>query len=192
MTRTIEEITEILAGAYDLLKHAERQLKGTTGKDAKPGLKKEFFDEATKAQKDTLAQKSVVIDIDDFTKARERVLKLNPGWVITGDSGHPDGGWQFGLEEDPVYKPYTYVNPSIKKTFTKQVVNGSPYLDDEELREADADLWEQVSVPTRVLRPLEDLTPEQLVQVQEFIYPGKPIIKLAPVRNAKPDELADE
>jgi hypothetical protein len=43
--------------------------------------------------------------------------------------------------------------------------------------------------PERVLRPLNELEPELLAEIQPYIYYSKPSVKLAAPRKAKPEEL---
>ncbi len=136
----------------------------------------------------SLAQKTYEVEGRDLGDAMRHAEKYNPGWrVISGEAR--DGKWNIHLEEDPVFKPFTYVNKVDKRVWQKQIVNSSPMLDDEELKERDYDLWYRVTESTRVFKPLEELKPNDLADLQKFMYPGLLQVKLAQPRKAKPEEL---
>lgn len=186
-----DTLTRELGKAYDAQKKAEKELKGDDSKkkDRSPGLKERFFHEATQEAMASLAQKTYIgglggSEFDAFTLAE----KYSPGWRAVSAEITSEG-WRVLLEEDPAFKPFTYVNKEDKRVWGKQIVRSSPMLDDEELKNKDPDLWKRVTKPARVMRPLEELKPNDLAELQGFMYPGLLQVKLAPPRKAKPEEL---
>jgi len=88
---------------------------------------------------------------------------------------------------------FEYVNRHDGYVYSRQMNVGSPTLDDERLQKEDPQLWEDITYipePERTLRPLEDLTPEQLARIGDYLLKGKSVAKLAAPRKAKPEELA--
>lgn len=190
------DLTHNLGKAYDAQKSAEKELKGDKKNS---GLKQDFFNEATKKTMASLAQKTYDT-CNPGSKDRAYFLaeRYNPGWrSISAETYSLDGtsvtpirlGWRVILEEDPAFKPFTYVNKVDKRVWQKQITSSSPMLDDEELKIQDPDLWYRVTEPTRVLKPLEELKPDELAELQGFMYPGPLQVKLAQPRKAKPEEL---
>jgi len=98
------------------------------------------------------------------------------------------------LEEDAALKPFTYVNKSDGNVYRRDVVEGSPTLDDEGVREELPELWNEITeeVTERRLKPLDQLTPEQAEALRPYIAMPKPQVKLGAPRPAKPEELDAE
>lgn len=119
-------------------------------------------------------------------------LRDHPTYRLVHEKPLEDGGWLILLEENPEYKPYMFINATDKMVYQRQVVEGGLELDDEAIKKDDPKLYKEITEPTRVLRPLEDLTPEQLAAVAEYTYPGKPTVKLPAPRQAKEEELEDD
>lgn len=149
MSDQLTELTEELGKVYDTYKEHEVKLNGKKGKDSEPGLKKEFFREATQAQNSTLAEKTASVEATSWDEARSLVIRLNPTWKIY-DEGITIGGnekdiYTFILQENPEFKPFTFINKKTKRVWTKQVVETAPSLDDERLMREDPDLWKEVT-----------------------------------------------
>lgn len=179
------ELTSKLGSAYDAYKAAEKNL----GTSKSPAVKQEFFDEATKAvASETLATKTVVVEAESSAEASAEATRRNPRWEVSAVAEHEDS-YSVALTENPKYKPYTFVNKEDKRVWKKSVVDGSPTLDEEALQASDPELWDRVTVSVRQLLPLEELDPSDLAQLESYIYPGKPIIKLDSPRKAKSEEL---
>lgn len=102
-----------------------------------------------------------------------------------------EGGYQVILEEDPEYRPFSYVNKTSGRVFQRIISEGSPVLDDEALKEENPELWEAITeeIITRELKPLTDLTPEQIEELEPYISMPKPQARLAAPRVAKNEEL---
>lgn len=89
-------------------------------------------------------------------------------------------------------EPFEYVNKQDGMIYSRQISKAAPSLDDDRLREEDPELWEQITYipePQRTLRPLEDLSPEQLAKVGEYLVAGKVTTKLSAPKKAKPEDL---
>lgn len=122
------------------------------------------------------------------------------------------------LVENPAYAAFTYVNRDLGMIFQKQVSAGSIYVDDERLQEENPQLWHKVTVipnadvirnviyecggdvdqfeglwytyqGPRELKDLSTLDADTLAALSEYIYQGKPTVKLAAPRKAKDEEL---
>jgi hypothetical protein len=87
---------------------------------------------------------------------------------------------------------FVFVNDEDGMVYQKQVVSGPVMFDDERFEKDHPMLYHVVThvpEPKRELRPLEDLSDEQIAIIQDYIYEGKPVIKLAAPRKAKEDEI---
>lgn len=186
---SLEILIREISASYFSLKESKGTLEGDpkTKKNRKPGLKESFFDEATKRQW-SLAQKTFLSSIGEEDKAREEAARRNPGWLVISTSYDEDGVHVL-LREDPKYKPFSYVDKKTEMVWSKQIASGQAEYDIEKLREEDPDLWVRVSKLERVPRDFEDIDPEDLPKVQDYIYPGPLQIKLATPRKAKAEEL---
>lgn len=187
---SLDTLTRRLGRVYDNFKKAEKEL----GTSKARGVKQEFFDEATKASATTLAQRTVSIEAVRKDEAEDKAARRNPRFVvISSKEAFSDPGiWLVLMEENPALKPFRYVNKEDGRVWNKEVVDGSPVLDEEALEKADPELWERITQPKRELRPLEELDPDDLAALQEYVYPGKPIVKLAAPKQAKPEDLEDD
>jgi len=215
----LEKLTKDLGEAYDAYKAAERTFAGEDKKkkNRQTGLKEEFFDGATElVAKSTLAQKTVVVP-EGIEDQESWAARRNPRWKVLEVENN-----RVLLEEDPRFKPFTYVNRKTKRVWTRSVRDGSLLLDDNELQERDLDLWKRVTQlvnydfvcevlfhanvhasdidefidkievfcpAERALVPFENMSPDDLADVQEYMYPGSPVVSLSSPRKAKPEEL---
>lgn len=180
----LNEITEQLAEAYADWKSGEK---------AKNKFRDQFFDavNATVAE-GNLAEKYASVNAPDESAARDRLRKQNPTWLIYELRQGEGDLWEAVLTEDPSYVPFTYVNKELGLVFHKQVSSGSAFIDDERLAEEDPELYEAVTYvpePERQLKNLEDLPPELLAKIADYIYEGRPTVKLTAPRKAKDEEL---
>lgn len=189
--RPLEEATTDLGDAY-------RRWK--TGEADKEKHRKEFFAAATaEASERTLAQKTVPVEDEDVAteeEARAWLARHYPTWRVLDFDFNDDGDYLEALiEEDPQYMERVFVNPQDRKVYTKSVSVGSPLLDDDRLREEDPDLWERITEepppPPRRLLPSEKISAEDLAAMEEYMYPGKPQVKLLAPRDAKDEELKE-
>jgi hypothetical protein len=186
-----QQLAASLGDAYDAFKAAEKKFAGTKGAKAQPGLKQEFLDEATQAAaQEILATKVTSFADTTEEKALEQAKKRNPRWDVERTSYDKKRRvWLVMMKENPKYKNFTYVDKKNKRVWQKQVVDGSPWLDEVELKAKDNDLWERVSKMERVFKGIDELTPQELAEIEDYIYPGAPIVKLAAPRKAKKEEL---
>jgi len=180
----LDTVTEQLATAYKGWKSGEK---------AKNKLRDEFF-EAVDSQitNGNLAEKYSSVDAPDELSARDRFKKQNPTWVITEIRKGEGDVWEAALTENPEFVAFTYVNKDLGVVFQKQVSSGSVYIDDERLAEENPDLYEDVTFvpePERRLKDLESLPPNLLAKLADYIYEGRPTVKLAAPRKAKDEEL---
>jgi hypothetical protein len=177
------KLTARLGKRYRTFKDKER---------LKEESRKEFFEAATKeTEAEVLATKAVSITAQDSNDAQTKVGQQNPRWRVVGVTSLGGDEYRVSLEEDPQYKPFVFVNPQDGQVYRKTVQAGTPTLDDDALREDDPELWESITVPSRELKPLDELPDELIAKVQPYLYEGKPQVKLAAPRKAKPEELED-
>jgi hypothetical protein len=156
----------------------------------KTEYRKKFFELADKFQS-TLAEKVVLVAADSLANAIIEAEKLYPGWTPLSAT-QVKNGFDVHLKEDAKYKPFSYVNPDDGMIYQKQIVAGPVLLDDEKFKKDHPKLYEIVTYmpePKRELRPLDELSDEQIAILQDYIYEGKPVIKLAAPRKIKENEL---
>lgn len=178
------DITEALGESYDEWKSWEKR---------KNIRKDEFFAAATEELKDeVLSQRVETIDAGGEEQALRIAQRRYYNENIT-DIRRIEGEdrWQVVIEEDPALRPFTYINKHDGRVYSRQLVTGTPLLDDESIREEDPELWEQITeeVTERKMKSLDDMTDEELAAIQPYIYAPKPSVKLGPPRKAKPEEL---
>jgi hypothetical protein len=181
----LSSATQKLGNAYRNWKSFEKE---------KNEAKDEFFNLATEEVADGPASRVERIYGPTEGDVLGRVIQRFPAWILKECDPIEDSGYfTVLLEEDPKFHSFTFVNPEDGMVYSKQVVSGAPYLDDDLLQEMDPELYEEVTYEKveRKLRSLDELSPQQLAKVQEYIYEGKPVVKLAAPRKAKPGELAE-
>jgi hypothetical protein len=177
----LEEITKELGIAYSNAKKWDKN---------KTVYRAEFFKIAAESH-ETLAEKIVNVDAETLADAIAQAEKLYPDWTPLSAT-QVENGFDVHIKENPEFKPFTFANPEDGMVYQKQVVAGAVMFDDERFKQDYPDLYNVVTYvpePKRELRPLEDLSDEQISILQEYIYEGKPVIKLAAPRKAKEDEL---
>ena len=150
----------------------------------------EFFKEIS-SQHQVLAEKIIFVEAKNLAEATQLADKHHPTWTALS-AVQVDGGFDVRIKENPEYAPFSFINEEDGMVYQKQVVSGPVMFDDERFKEDHPDLYHVVThipEPKRELRPLEDLSDEQINILQEYVYEGKPVIKLAAPRKAKEDEL---
>lgn len=179
----LNAVTEQLAKAYDSWKSGEK---------AKNKLRDEFFEAVlAEVESRSRAEKYASVSAKNEADARDKLNKQHPTWEIE-EIRQNENQWEAVLVENPKYVAFTYVNKDLGLVFQKQVSAGSIYIDDERLAEEDPELYEQVTYipePQRELKQLETLPPDVLAKLTDYIYEGKPTIKLSAPRKAKDEEL---
>lgn len=184
-TEGLAETTARLGTEYKTWKSAEK---------AKNEAKDDFFAQATAAASEDLAQQVVefIAPCEAVTQAlvEDVTAKKHPGWVLIEWRQAPgiDGVIEAIIEEDPAFKPFTFLNEEDGQVYSRQIATGAPLLDDEALQADDPDLWLAITEEKRVLKPLDTLPDEQLAAVQKYIYFGKPTVKLAAPKKAKKED----
>jgi hypothetical protein len=177
----LEEITKELGLAHSRAKEWDK---------VKTDYRAEFFKIADESH-ETLAEKVVSVDATSLAEAISMAEQQYPGWTPLS-ANETEDGFDVRVKEDPKYKPFTFVNSEDGMVYQKQVVAGPVMFDDERFKEDYPDLYHVVTYipePKRELRPFEDLSDEQILIIQEYVYEGKPVVKLAAPRKAKEDEL---
>lgn len=177
----LEEITKELGLAYSRAKEWDK-MKGD--------YRKRFFEIANE-QHTTLAEKVVNVDAESISEAIDIAQKNYPSWTALSAT-QVEKGFDVRLKENAQFKPFTFVNPNDGMVYQKQVAAGPVMFDDERFEKDHPTLYHVVThvpEPKRELRPLEDLSDEQIAIIQDYIYEGKPVVKLAAPRKAKEDEL---
>lgn len=176
----LKEVTSELGKRYKFWKGSEKE-KNTS--------KTDFFELADEAISESeLSTQVVVYRAESEEEARKKVKTDHPVHEIK--EVQRDGkDFSFVLIEKPEYKNFTFVNPDDQMVYARQVAAGSPVLDEEAIKAEDPELYEEITEPVRVIKPLGDLETEQLAKLRDYVHPGKPIVKLAAPRKAKPEEL---
>lgn len=177
----LTKITKKLGSAYAEVKKWDK---------IKSESRKEFFD-AVSNEHETLASKIVEVEADNLAQAIELAETYNSGWVALS-AVEEGSGYSVRMQENSEFKPFTYVNHEDGMVYQKQIVAGSIMFDDERLKRDHPDIYDKVTFvpePERQLKPFEEIEDELLPILQNYIYEGKPIVKLAAPRKAKPEEL---
>lgn len=177
------EVTSRLGEAYRAWKSSEKE---------KDEYRKRFFELADEALEGTTVLERVEVEAESAEEALAQVEKRFPQWRVQDIRSLNNGWFQVIIEEDPSLRPYQFVNPDDGQVYSRQVSSGTMHLDEERLQADDPELFEAVTyIPQeRQLRSLEELEPEQVARLQEYLYEGRPRVKLAPPREAKPEEVA--
>jgi hypothetical protein len=181
MNEELINITSELGASY---KEAKKWDK------SKNECRKKFF-EIAEQQHGTLAEKIVAVSAASLGDAISQAEKLHPSWTPLSAT-ETDNGFDVRIRENPAFMPFTFVNDEDGMVYQKQVVSGPVMFDDERFEKDHPTLYHVVThvpEPKRELRPLEDLSDEQIAIIQDYIYEGKPVIKLAAPRKTKEDEI---
>lgn len=152
----------------------------------------QFFRVATeRLEGETPAQIYEQVVASDREEAIKIAQKKFPRFTVLDAIEDEYDIWRVVLEENPVYRSFSFVNPVDGMVYQRVIVEGSPMLDDERLKEEDPEFWAEIShIPQeRVMKPIEDLTQDQIAKLQEYVYTAKPTVKLAAPRKAKSEEL---
>lgn len=181
VNKELAELTQKLGTVYTEAKKWDAE---------KSAYRKKFFELVDKLQ-NTLAEKVVFVTADSLSDAITEAEKMHSGWIPLSAS-QVENGFDVHLKEDPKYKPFSYVNPDDGMVYQKQVVAGPVMFDDERFAKEHPELFEIVTYvpePKRELKPFDELSDEHLAIIQDYIYEGKPVVKLAAPRKVKEDEL---
>lgn len=181
MSKELVDITIQLGAAY-------KEAKKWDG--SKNEFRKKFFEIAEQQHK-TLAEKIVSVTAESLGDAIQQAEKLYPLWTPLSAT-ETNNGFDVRIRENPKFMPFTFVNDEDGMVYQKQVVSGPIMFDDERFKTDHPNLYHVVThipEPERELKPLEELSDEQIAIIQDYIYEGKPVIKLAAPRKAKEDEL---
>jgi hypothetical protein len=161
---------------------------------AKNELRDEFFRQVDEHLKDEVPPQIVVeFPTDNEEEALRQAQRQYVRHRVVSTS-QIEGGYQVILEENSELRPFTYINPADGKVYQRIISEGSPILDDEGIQEEKPELWQSITeeVTERRLKPLDQLTPEQLDELQPYISMPKPQPRLAAPRWAKPEELDND
>jgi hypothetical protein len=185
MSEELSDLTRRLGENYDRAKEYER---------AKNRLREEFFARVTDELSEEVAPQIVTeYETDDEEQALRQAQRQYVRHSVVATK-RTESGYQVILQEDPGLRPFQYVNPADGRVYQRIVSEGSPVLDDEAIREEKPELWEAITheVTKRELKPLENLTPEQIADLEPYIALPKPQVRLAAPRKAKPEELDND
>ncbi len=131
----------------------------------------------------------------DIDLASERILQKYPRFEIVEIRGSELKGYEAVIQEDPFYLSYTYVNLVDGMVYVRRVDDGPTLLDDERLESENPTLYKRVTYElpwgTRIPIPIDHLKVSDQKAIAEYIYTGKPIIKLPAPRKAKDEELEE-
>jgi uncharacterized membrane protein YkoI len=184
----LESLTSKLGQAYRDWKENEEK---------KNALKDQFFSLLTSTiDRQTAATQIVYVgEVADKEEAKAFALKRNPGWkVIATYMDVPKEGppvWSVSLEEDLTYKPAAYINRKEGMVYQRTVAEGATYLDDEEIRENNPELWAAITREKVIeeMIPLEELDAEIIEQLSEYVYRGAPSVRFLAPRPVREDEI---
>lgn len=182
----IDQVTRRLGEVYRNWKDSEKE---------KNKLREEFFELASQSFDDnTRATKVVHVGkIGTYDAAREYAIHKNPFWTVTEIHLEEDE-YFVRMEEDFTLKPFAFVNQEDGMVYQRTVVEGEVLLDDERMKVEDPELWKEITVEKVVeeILPFEELRPETLDKLSEYLYQGKPTVKFLAPRAAREDELERE
>lgn len=159
---------------------------------AKGDTRDEFFTAATESV--SCDERLIEIEATSKEEAIAEIEKRHPLWRVDDVRCVVDNRWEAIIIERPEFKKFTYFNPDTKMIYERQIAQGAPSLDDERLQEENPDLYARVTYvpePKRQLRPLEDLADEDLAALQDYVFEGKPSVRLASPRKASEEELSE-
>jgi hypothetical protein len=182
----VDDITRQLGEAYRAWKHAER---------VKNELRDAFFKAATEELEQEVPPQVVErVEADSEESALRVAQRRFVRHRCVDVARVSDTEYNVTLEEDASIRPFTYINPGDEYVYSRQVVEGSPILDDDGVREEHPELWEEITeeVVERRMKPMSELTPEQAEALRPYIAMPKPHVKLGAPRPAKPEELDAE
>lgn len=181
----LNDITSKLGESYDIWKDGEK---------AKNKLRDTFFNTVNRELSEQVAPQIVAeFPTEDEEDALRRAQRQYVRHRVISTS-KVEGGYQVVLEEDPELRPFSYLNKTDGRVYQRIVSEGSPVLDDDALKDENPELWEAITeeVTERKLKPLENLSPEQIEELSPYISLPKPQVRLAAPRKAKPEELDDD
>lgn len=184
VSEELTEITRKLGESYNKHKRSERE---------KNEWREAFFEQATHELQQELPPQTVAeyetSDVEDALRQAQRQYVKHTVIAVESDGNKT----RIVLEQDPAYRPFTYINPSDGQIYKKSVSEGSPVLDDEGLLERDPDLYHRVMKKEVVYTPRDfsELAPEELEELSKYITFPKPQVKLQAPRRATQEELDD-
>lgn len=183
----LDEITRGLGKEYRTWKEAEK---------AKDRYKKKFFEAINETLREEVPQQVVQkVEATDEEEALRIAQRMYPRFRTVDCQPDDDdpGQWNVILEENPELKDFAHTNKTDGNVYQRIIAEGTPSLDDEGLKDEQPALWEAITteVTTRELRPLDELTPEQVAAIQPYITMPKPQARLGAPRKAKEEELED-
>lgn len=181
----LDDVTHNLGTAYEVWKNSEK---------AKDSLKRKFFDKINEALREEVPRQVVQqVEAQDEEEALRIAQRMYPRFKTLDAQPDDEGKWNLVLEEDPELREFSYLNKTDGKVYQRIIAEGTPSLDDDGLAEEQPDLWDAITteVTTRELKPLEELTPEQVAAIQPYITMPKPQTRLGAPRRAKEEELED-
>jgi hypothetical protein len=166
--------------------------------------RKAFFELAIAANKDaTMRTKVVEIKLvgfaQDIDTATARAEQKHPRFIVKGvqetSADETSTTYKAVLEEDPQWLDFTYINKRDGNVYCRKVEDGKMHVDGDRMEEEDPELFKSVTMETwggeHIVMPFQFMDDATLNRVQPYIYQGKPVAKLSPVRAAKPEELEE-
>jgi hypothetical protein len=122
------------------------------------------------------------------------IQAIYPRWEIVKKEFNDDSEeWRILLRENPDYKNFAYLDG--KTVFQRVVSEGTPQPDLEAIREFDAELYQRITFQPRVpreLKPAEQISPEDMERIMDFMLPPRLTPTMQKPRAAKPEELGSD
>jgi hypothetical protein len=159
--------------------------------------RKEFMDAATEvAALETPARSIERVIAEDMETALRIAQRRFHNYTIVDvrrkvDDEEPS--YEVILEEDPALRPFSFVNREDGKVYSRVIVEGSPYLDDEALRVDDPELWDRITEKRIVeeIKPLDSLSDDDLAAIQPYLAMPPAQARMGKIRKAKPEDYED-
>lgn len=183
---SLDETTQDLGKWHEKWKTAEKE---------KNKLREKFFREASEELAESLPARNIEqVSAKDLEEALRIAQRRFHRYNVLDAQEAGDDLWNVVLEEDPEFKPFSYINKIDGKVYSRIVTEGTPFLDDDALRDEDPELWERITTEkvSRELRPLEDLDADDLAKMQPYLTAPKPTVRLSNPREAKQEELNED
>lgn len=160
----------------------------------KEAARKEFFSAVNQHLSGKRAEKLVEVAAPSEEQARQELERRYPAWSIDDMRVSSEGRYEAIIVENPEFQKFTFVNSEDGYVYGRSVSSGSIFLDEDRLQAENPELWERVTFvpePQRQLKSFDELSKEDLAALTDFMYEGKPSVRLLPPRKATEEELSE-
>lgn len=175
-------------------RYAKYKKESESAAEASKSARDEFLDAATEAAAMEIPARRVERVVADDMEAALRIAQRRfHNFTIIDvrrQTDDEDPGYEVILEEDPALRPFSFVNKEDGQVYSRVIVEGSPYLDDEALRKDNPELWDRITEKKVVeeIKPLDSLSDEDLAAIQPYLAMPKAQARMGKIRKAKPED----